>query len=56
MRPKKSQIIDLDAEEEDKFGLRSLRKPNSNNKGKRLRQDKAQKMVKRANTEGIEEK
>lgn len=52
MRPKKSQIIDLDAEEEDKFGLKSLKKSHSNNKSKK-RQNKANKMVKRVNTEGI---
>lgn len=49
MRPKKSQIIDLDAEEEDKFGLKSLRKTHTKNP----RQNKAGKLVKRVNTEGI---
>ncbi len=54
MRPKKSQIIDLDAEEEDKFGLRSLRRPNPGNSGKKVRKGKGAKIVKSVNTEGIE--
>jgi hypothetical protein len=52
MRQKKSQIIDLDADEEDKFGLKSLRKTHSNSKSK-SREGKGDRMVKRMNTEGI---